>query len=70
MLHNICLDNSDTDVEDLLTEEERQERRNDTFLQIRDDRTELDANRQPLTDREILLHRLGEAKRNAVMNQL
>ncbi|KAH7954065.1 hypothetical protein HPB49_015317 [Dermacentor silvarum] len=70
VLHNICLDNGDIDVEDLLTDEEREERSQDTLLRIRQDRAELAANRQPQTDRESVLRRLGELKRNALVGQL
>ncbi|KAH6946366.1 hypothetical protein HPB50_013125 [Hyalomma asiaticum] len=70
VLHNICLDSGDTGVEDLLTEEEREEIRQDALLQIREERAELDQNRQPQTDRESVLRRLGELKRNALMQQL
>ncbi|KAL3251812.1 hypothetical protein MRX96_055041, partial [Rhipicephalus microplus] len=70
VLHNICLDSGDTGVEDLLTEEKREEIRQDALLQIRKERAELDQNRQPQTDRESVLRRLGELKRNALMQQL
>ncbi|KAH8027002.1 hypothetical protein HPB51_001317 [Rhipicephalus microplus] len=42
VLHNICLDSGYTVVEDLLTEEEREEIRQDALLQIREERAELD----------------------------
>ncbi|KAH8010061.1 hypothetical protein HPB51_024446 [Rhipicephalus microplus] len=70
VLHNICLDSGDTGVKDLLTEEERKEIRQDALLQIREECAELDQNRQPQTDRESVLRRLGELKRNALMQQL
>ncbi|KAH6924284.1 hypothetical protein HPB50_014634 [Hyalomma asiaticum] len=70
VLHNICLDNGGTDVEDLLTEEERQERRNDEFLQIRDGRAELDANTPPLTDLKVCFVSWEKRKEMLVMNQL
>lgn len=70
VLHNICLDSGDTGVEDLLTEDEREEIRQDALLQIREKRAELDQNRQPQTDRESVLRRLGELKRNTLMRQV
>ncbi|KAH9382149.1 hypothetical protein HPB48_018848 [Haemaphysalis longicornis] len=70
VLHNICLDSGDTGVEDLLTEDEREEIRQDALLQIREKRAELDQNRQPQTDRESVLRRLGELKRDSLMRQL
>lgn len=70
VLHNICLDSGDIGVEDLLTEDEREEIRQDALLQIREKRAELDQNRQPQTDRESVLRRIGELKRNTLMRQL
>lgn len=70
VLHNICLSTGDTDVEDLLTDEEREERRQDLALHIRENRAELEANRQPLTERESSLRRLGELKRSDLAQQL
>ncbi|KAH6946828.1 hypothetical protein HPB50_015415 [Hyalomma asiaticum] len=70
VIHNICLDSGDTGVEGLLSEEEREEFRQDQLLQIREEPAELNQNRQPLTDRESVLRRLGELKRNALMQQL
>lgn len=70
VLHNICLNSGDTDVDDLLTDEEREERRQDLALHIRENRAELQANRQPLTERESSLRRLGELKRSGLAQQL
>ncbi|KAL3183314.1 hypothetical protein MRX96_000290 [Rhipicephalus microplus] len=70
VLNDICLDSGDTCVEDLLTEEERKEIRQDALLQIREQRAEVYQSKQPQTDCESVLRLLGELKRNALMQQL
>ncbi|KAG0410315.1 hypothetical protein HPB47_012580 [Ixodes persulcatus] len=66
VLHNICMDAGDMSVEDILTDEERRERREDIALHARKSRAELEAVRQPQTARDNVLRQLGEAKRNTV----
>lgn len=48
----------------------REERRHDLALHIRENRAELEAKRQPLTERESSLRRLGELKRSDLAQQL
>ncbi|CAN7999219.1 unnamed protein product [Ixodes pacificus] len=66
VLHNICMDAGDMSVEDILTDEERRERREDIALHARKSRAELEAVRQPQTARDNVLRQLGEAKRNTI----
>lgn len=66
VLHNICIDAGDVCVDDLLTVEERRERREDLALHIRQNRAVLEACRQPQTARDTALRQLGEAKRDAL----
>lgn len=66
VLHNICMDAGDMSVEDILTDEERRERREDIALHARKSRAELEAVRQPQTARDYVLRQLGEAKRNTI----
>lgn len=67
VLHNICMTAGDMCVDDLLTNEERRERRQDLVLHIRQKRAELEALRQPQTARDNALRQLGEAKRNTLV---
>ncbi|KAH9372666.1 hypothetical protein HPB48_004611 [Haemaphysalis longicornis] len=70
VLHNICLNSGDTGVEHLLTEDEREEIGQDALLQIIEKGAELDQNRQPQTNRESVLRRLRELKRDTLMRQV
>ncbi|CAN7983254.1 unnamed protein product [Ixodes hexagonus] len=66
VLHNICMDADNMCAEDLLTDEERRERRETLVLHIRENRVELEALRQAQTARDSALRQFGEAKRNTM----
>ncbi|KAK8772751.1 hypothetical protein V5799_024004 [Amblyomma americanum] len=70
VLHNICLDGGDFDVNDLLTDDERKERRIDAALHNRLSLAEVRASRQPVSESEGALRRLGELKRNSLAENL
>ncbi|KAL1482585.1 hypothetical protein MTO96_033693 [Rhipicephalus appendiculatus] len=70
-LHNICIDDGDINVDDILTDDDLQERQQDIAQHLLFEEEELnEASQLVPTQREAALRRVGELKRDNIAHHL